>query len=84
MQEDHQSDVVPFVVHRAPRYRIATHDAADTDLHISAVTVGEIQAGIEITREQDSAKAAELEQWLELVSASFNIVPMDAAAFRPK
>lgn len=57
-------------------------DAADADLHISAVTVGEIQAGIEITREQDSAKAAELEQWLELVSASFNIVPMDAAAFR--
>lgn len=57
-------------------------DAADADLHISAVTVGEIQAGIEITREQDSAKAADLEQWLELVSASFNIVPMDAAAFR--
>ena len=57
-------------------------DAADADLHISAVTVGEIQAGIEITREQDSAKAAELEQWLELVSASFNILPMDAAAFR--
>lgn len=57
-------------------------DAADADLHISAVTVGEIQAGIEITREQDSAKAAELEQWLEWVAASFNIVPMDAAALR--
>ena len=28
-------------------------------LYISAVTVGEIQAGIEITREQDEAKAAE-------------------------
>ena len=28
-------------------------------LFLSAVTVGEIQAGIEITREQDSAKAEE-------------------------
>lgn len=57
-------------------------DAADADLHISAVTLGEIQAGIEVTREQDASKAAELEQWLELVAASFNVIPMDAAAFR--
>ena len=57
-------------------------EAADAELHISAVTIGEIQAGIELTRQQDEAKAAELEQWLELVAASFNILPMDAAAFR--
>ena len=57
-------------------------DVSDTDLHISAVTIGEIQAGIEMTREQDEPKAAELEQWLELVSASFNVIPMDAGAFR--
>ena len=55
---------------------------ADADLHISAVTIGEIQAGIELTREQDESKAVELEQWLELVSGSFNVVPMDALAFR--
>ena len=55
---------------------------SDTELHISAVTVGEIQAGIELTREQDQPKAAELEQWLELVSVTFNIIPMDAVAFR--
>ena len=57
-------------------------DVSDTDLHISAVTIGEIQAGIEVTREQDEPKAAELEQWLELVAASFNVIPMDARAFR--
>ena len=57
-------------------------DIADADLHISAVTIGEIQAGIELTREQDESKAVELEQWLELVSGSFNVVPMDALAFR--
>ena len=54
----------------------------DLQLHVAAVTVGEIQAGIEITREQDTAKAAELETWLELVAASYNVLPMDAAAFR--
>ena len=41
----------------------------------------EIQAGIELTREQDEGKAVELEQWLELVAGSFNVVPMDAPAF---
>ena len=55
---------------------------ADAELHISAVTIGEIQAGIEITREQDEAKADELERWLGQVSAAYNVVPMDATAFR--
>ena len=50
--------------------------------YLSAVTVGEIQAGIELTREQDSAKAEELEDWLGKVLTSYNILPMDAAAFR--
>ena len=40
----------------------------DVDLHLSAVTLGEIQAGIEVTRDQDVSKAAEIEVWLELVS----------------
>jgi toxin FitB len=56
--------------------------AADSDLHVSAVTIGEIQAGIEITRERDVAKANEIEQWLDQVSDTFNVVPMDAAIFR--
>jgi toxin FitB len=55
---------------------------ADSDLHLSAATIGEIQAGIEITREQDAVKAAEIEQWLDQVSVTFNIISMDQAAFR--
>ena len=51
-------------------------------LLLSAVTVGEIQAGIEITRRQDAAKADELEAWLDRVVAGYGILPMDAAAFR--
>ena len=34
-------------------------DVPAEQLFVSAVTVGEIQAGIEITREQDEAKAEE-------------------------
>ena len=55
---------------------------ADGDLHISAVSLGEIQAGIELTRGQDAAKAAEIEQWADLVAASYNVLPMEAATFR--
>ena len=54
----------------------------DKALFLSAVTVGEFQAGIELTREQDAAKATELEAWLEQVAASYNVLAMDAAAFR--
>ncbi len=54
----------------------------DTQLHLSAVTLGEIQAGIELTREQDAGKAREIEAWLELVAGAYNVLPMDAATFR--
>ena len=54
----------------------------DKDLFLSAVTIGEIQAGIEITREQDNAKAQHIEQWLDLVASSYNVLPMTADIFR--
>lgn len=54
----------------------------DAQLHLSAVTLGEIQAGIELTREQDPDKAAEIEAWLEQVAGAWNVLPMDAATFR--
>lgn len=54
----------------------------DEQLYVSAVTVGEIQAGIEMTREQDPAKASEIEAWLNQLAASYNILPMNAEVFR--
>ncbi len=54
----------------------------DGDLHLSAVTIGEIQAGIELTRDQDTAKAAEIEAWLDQVARTWNVLPMDGGAFR--
>ena len=55
---------------------------AEADLYLSAVTLGEIQAGIELTREQDATKASEIEAWADLVAASYNVLPMDGETFR--
>jgi toxin FitB len=54
----------------------------DADLHISAATIGEIQAGIEITREQDVEKAKEIEAWLENICSTYSIIPLDLHCFR--
>ncbi len=55
---------------------------AEADLFLSAVTLGEIQAGIELTREQDATKASEIEAWADLVAASYSVLPMDGKTFR--
>jgi len=54
----------------------------DADLRLSAVTLGEIQAGIEMTRKQNPTRAGELEVWLDAVAASWNVLPMDGVTFR--
>jgi predicted nucleic acid-binding protein len=54
----------------------------DADLNISAVTLGEIQAGIELTREQDANKAASIEFWADQVADTYNVLPMSAEVFR--
>ncbi|MBW0004515.1 MAG: type II toxin-antitoxin system VapC family toxin [Hyphomicrobiales bacterium] len=54
----------------------------DEDLHICAVTIGEIQSGIEITREQDQTKATAMEAWLDSVADTYNVLNMDARTFR--
>jgi predicted nucleic acid-binding protein len=56
--------------------------ADDHALHLSVVTLAEIQAGIELTREQDPPKAVEIERWLDQVAALYNVLPMDAGTFR--
>jgi toxin FitB len=54
----------------------------DEQLHVSAVTLGELQAGVEITRERDSDKAAEIEAWIGRVAKSYNVLSLDGACFR--
>jgi predicted nucleic acid-binding protein len=54
----------------------------DEDLNIAATTLGELQTGIELTRELDSAKAIEIEAWVDAVATTYNILPVDGATFR--
>lgn len=71
---------------RRPRPRGAVlawlESVDDVQLHLSALTLCEIQAGIEITREQDALKADSLEAWLDLVARAYNVLPMDGAISR--
>lgn len=48
---------------------------ADEDLFLSAVTLAEIQAGIELTRDQNPQRADELEDWLNSVTDTYNVLP---------
>jgi toxin FitB len=57
-------------------------DVQDHELHVSAVTIGEIQSGVEITRDQDQSKAAAIGAWLEQVAGTYNVLSMDARTFR--
>jgi len=44
-------------------------------IFLSAVTIGELQDGVELTRKQDAAKASEIESWLSALEMSFAFVP---------
>jgi predicted nucleic acid-binding protein len=57
-------------------------NASEESLYLSAVTIGEVQAGIEITRDQDTKKAAEIEEWLDILAQSYNVLVVDTAIFR--
>ncbi|MDD5479830.1 type II toxin-antitoxin system VapC family toxin [Rhodoferax sp.] len=54
----------------------------ESDLFISAVTLGEIQRGVELTKDQNPAKAQEISQWADRLADTHNILPMDATTFR--
>ena len=54
----------------------------EEQLFLSAVTLGELQAGIERTRRQDPVKASEIELWADQLATSYQILSMDAMCFR--
>ena len=51
-------------------------------LFLSAFSLAEIQRGIEITRQQDVAKAQSLEHWLDQLAESFEVLTLDALVLR--
>ena len=54
----------------------------EEQIFLSAVTLGELQAGIESTRRQDPEKAGAIELWVDQLEDSYQILPMDTASFR--
>ena len=51
-------------------------------MFIPAVVLGELQAGIELTRRQDPGKAVELTRWVDQIDATSQVLPMDGRCFR--
>jgi predicted nucleic acid-binding protein len=51
-------------------------------LRLSAVSLGEIQAGIELTRDQDPGRAADLERWVDELARAYEILAMDVPIYR--
>jgi predicted nucleic acid-binding protein len=49
---------------------------------LSAVTLGELQVGIEKTRRQDPLEAEEIERWVDQLAETHEVLPMDAPCFR--
>jgi predicted nucleic acid-binding protein len=51
-------------------------------IFIPAVTMAELQTGVELTRQHDTHKAQEIQRWLDSLAVTFSFVPMDAACFQ--
>jgi toxin FitB len=51
-------------------------------LRVSAVSLSEIQAGIELTRDQDPGRAAEIERWADEVARTYEVLAMDTPIYR--
>ena len=64
-----------------PRVRAWVARAADEDLYISGVVIGELRKGIEIIRRRDQAHAASLEHWVRRLVPEYGdrILPLDLA-----
>ena len=59
---------------------VSAQDA--TSLYISAMTIAELQRGVEMTRAQDSEKATQIEAWLEQLILTGQVLALDAAVCR--
>ncbi len=65
-----------------PRVMAWLRAAPDEHLFLAAVTFGELQRGVEITRERDPAKAEVIEAWIDGLAQTHSVLPMDASVFR--
>jgi predicted nucleic acid-binding protein len=57
-------------------------DLQADQIYLSAVTIGELQTGVQLTRRQNPEKADEIELWVDQLAESSQVLPMDASCFR--
>jgi predicted nucleic acid-binding protein len=57
-------------------------DLQADQIYLSAVTIGELQTGVQLTRRQNPEKADEIELWVDQLAESSQVLPMDAPCFR--
>jgi len=68
---------------RPNRAVVAWLDEISADqIFIAAITLGELQAGVEMTRQQEPLKAEQIETWINDIADSYAILPMDGPIFR--
>ncbi len=78
------TNVISELRKRKPHGAVVTwfRSVSEKALHLGAPTIGEIQRGIEITDERDNERAIWLSAWLDEISKTYNVLPMDGEAFR--
>lgn len=78
------TNVVSELRKRKPHGAVVSwvNSVGDDQLFLSAVSLGEMQRGVERTRRSDPRIAGELETWIEKVASSYDVLPMNGVAFR--
>lgn len=54
----------------------------EEEIFLSSVSIGELQAGVEKIREQDSDRAQVIEEWVSSVANDYNVLAADIPIFR--
>ncbi len=78
------TNIISELRRRRPHWGVrAWIDSVDgASLHLAAITAGEIQSGIEITRKQDLKRAEEIEFWLDELLLSISVLDASTPIFR--
>jgi toxin FitB len=78
------TNVVSEMRKRKPHGGVSSwlHALAPDQMFLPAVVLGELQAGVELTRQQDPEKAREIEDWIDRITDTLGVVAMDGRCFR--
>jgi toxin FitB len=78
------TNIISELRRRRPRASVVAwlSGVAPDQVFVSAVTLGELQTGVENLRQQNPERARIIDSWIDSVAASYNVLPMDGRTFR--